>query len=344
MDNQLSLNEINGMMYICNDCEYATKRKTDYNKHILTRKHIQITMDNGLSSHGYTCECGKTYQHQSGLCKHRHKCKGPGPGPGQDISETTLPKPEEMMALMFKLMCDKLPDKSDQSQLVIELLKQNQDFKEIMLEQSKQMSEQQSQMAEQQLQLLEAVKHGKLGNNTNCNNNNTTNNKFNLNVFLNETCKDAITMDDFINSIEVTRDEFIHTGQVGFIEGISTVMAHRFRDMEVHTRPLHCTDLKRETIYIKNADKWEKDDADKTNMRKAVRGVAKKNKQELWRWYNDNKPAVEQIGTDVCEDYFKYHKAALGGYGKEEDLKFEDKIMRNVLKEVHIDKSSLVTL
>ena len=335
----MSLNEMNVMMYTCNDCEYATKRKTDYAKHILTRKHIQITMDNGLSSNGYTCECGKTYQHQSGLCKHRHKCKGPGPspGPGQDTSETTLPKPEEMMALMFKLMCDKLPDKSDQSQLVIELLKQNQDFKEIMLEQSK-------QLAEQQLQLLEAVKDGKLGNNTNCNNNNTTNNKFNLNVFLNETCKDAITMDDFINSIEVTRDEFIHTGQVGFIEGISTVMAHRFRDMEVHTRPLHCTDLKRETIYIKNADKWEKDDADKTNMRKAVRGVAKKNMKELWRWYNDNKPAVEQIGTDVCEDYFRYHKAALGGYGKEEDLKFEDKIMRNVLKEVHVDKSTSLTL
>ena len=337
MDNQLSLTEMNVVLYTCNDCEYATKRKTDYNKHILTRKHMQITMDNGLSSNGYTCECGKTYQHQSGLCKHRHKCKGPGPGPGQDISETTLPKPEEMMALMFKLMCDKLPDKSDQSQLVIELLKQNQDFKEIMLEQSK-------QLAEQQLQLLEAVKDGKLGNtSTNCNNN-TTNNKFNLNVFLNETCKDAISMDDFINSIEVTRDEFIHTGQVGYIEGISTVMAHRFRDMEVHTRPLHCTDLKRETIYIKNADKWEKDDADKTNMRKAVRGVARKNMKELWRWYNDNKPAVEQIGTDVCEDYFKFHKAALGGYGKEEDLKFEDKIMRNVLKEVHVDKSSLVTL
>jgi len=277
--------------------------------------------------------CGNSYKHAPSLCKHKKKCKGPQP----EISETTLPKPEEMMALMFKFMCDKLPDKSDQSQLVIELLKQNQDFKEIMLEQSK-------QLAEQQHQLLEAVKDGKLGNtSTNCNNN-TTNNKFNLNVFLNETCKDAISMDDFIKSIEVTRDEFIHTGQVGFIEGISTVMAHRFRDMEVHTRPLHCTDLKRETIYIKNADKWEKDDADKTNMRKAVRGVAKKNMKELWRWYNDNKPAVEQIGTDVCEDYFKYHKAALGGYGKEEDLKFEEKIMRNVLKEVHIDKSTSLTL
>jgi len=214
--------------------------------------------------------------------------------------------------------------------LVLELLKQNQEFKTIILEQNKQMMEL-------------ANKAG----NTNCNNNNnntTNNNKFNLNVFLNETCKDAISMDDFINSIEVTRDEFIHTGQVGFVEGISTVMAHRFRDMEMHTRPLHCTDLKRETIYIKNADKWEKDDADKTKMRKAVRGVAKKNMKELWRWYNDNKPAVEQIGTDVCEDYFQYHKAALGGYGKEEDLKFEEKIIKNVLKEVQVDKSSALTL
>jgi hypothetical protein len=220
--------------------------------------------------------------------------------------------------------------------LVLELLKQNQEFKEIMLEQSKQLTEQQNQ-------LLEAVKDGKIGNNnnnTNCNNNN----KFNLNVFLNETCKDAITMDDFINSIEVTRDEFIHTGQVGFVEGISTVMAHRFRDMDMHTRPLHCTDFKRETIYIKNADKWEKDDSDKTQMRKAVRSVAKKNMKELWRWYNDNKPAVEQIGTDVCEDYFKYHKSALGGYGKEEDLKFEEKIIKNVIKEVQVDKTALTAI
>ena len=318
--------------HICESCNYITDNKKDYNKHLLTAKHIRLTDTNEKSQEccSYICNsCGNSYKHAPSLCKHKKKCKGPG----QDISETTLSKPEEMMALMFKLMCDKLPDKSDQSQLVIELLKQNQDFKDVMMEQSK-------QLAEQNKQMMELA--NKAGNNTNCNN--TTNNKFNLNVFLNETCKDAISMDDFINSIEVTRDEFIHTGQVGFVEGISTVMAHRFRDMDVHTRPLHCTDLKRETIYIKNADKWEKDDADKTNMRKAVRGVAKKNMKELWRWYNDNKPSVEQIGSDVCEDYFKYHKAALGGYGKEEDLKFEDKIMRNVLKEVHVDKSTSLTL
>ncbi len=196
-------NEKIPIKHICEPCNYITDNKKDYNKHLMTAKHIRLTDTNDKSQecYSYMCiSCGNSYKHAPSLCKHKKKCKGPG----QETSETTVPKPEEMMALMFKFMCDKLPDKADQSQLVIELLKQNQDFKELMLEQSK-------QLAEQQQLLLEAVKDGKLGNtNNNCNNNNTTtNNKFNLNVFLNETCKDAITMDDFINSIEVTRDEFI---------------------------------------------------------------------------------------------------------------------------------------
>ena len=294
--------------YHCATCDYFTSRLSQYNNHILTRKHQMTTRGLPIINNDHNCACGREFSCRQNL--HRHK----------KICTYILPP--------VTTSNDNLPQPTIDAALVLELLKQNQEFKTLILEQNKQMME----LA------------NKAGNNTNCHNNTTNNNKFNLNVFLNETCKDAISMDDFINSIEVTRDEFIHTGQVGFIEGISTVMAHRFRDMEMHTRPLHCTDLKRETIYIKNADKWEKDDADKTNMRKAVRGVARKNKNELWRWYNDNKPAVEQIGSDVCEDYFRYHKAALGGYGKEEDLKFEDKIMRNVLKEVHVDKTSLVTL
>ena len=268
----------------------------------------------------YNCDCGKTFTCRQNLYRHKKRC---------NIIVTPI--------IAQQHDTHPLPPQFDAA-LVIELLKQNQEFKEIMLEQSR-------QMAERENKLLDAVKDGKLGNNNNTNcNNNTTNNKFNLNVFLNETCKDAITMDDFIKSFEVTRDDFLHTGKVGYIEGISKVMANRFRDMDVHTRPLHCTDLKRETIYIKNADKWEKDDADKTHMRKAVRGVARKNKQELWRWYDENKPEVEQIGSDICEDYFIYHKAALGGYGKEEDLKFEDKIIHNVLKGVHVDKYNALTV
>ncbi len=320
--------------YECVICDYNTSKASSYSKHLLTAKHIRLTEDDGKSAIHYKCECGKEYNQRQGLWRHKQLCvEKYSPHIENKLENidlplpTHLPNPEEMMAIMFEFMRDKLPDKSDQSHVVLELLKQNQDFKELIIEQNKQM--------------LELA--NKAGHNTNCNNN-TTNNKFNLNVFLNETCKDAISMDDFIKSFEVTRDEFLHTGKVGYIEGLSAVMANRFKDMDVHTRPLHCTDLKRETIYIKNADKWEKDDADKTHMRKAVRGVARKNKQEMWRWYDENKPEVEQIGTDVCEDYFQYHKAALGGYGKEEDLKFEDKIIHNVLTGVHIDKSSALTI
>jgi len=266
-----------GKEYNCDKCDYICSNLTNFNKHLSTSKHIarQCSDNAPQCCITYTCDCGNTYKHRQSFNRHIKVCNYVNE-PAANTSENMPPPPTIDAAL------------------VLELLKQNQEFKTIILEQNKQMMEL-------------ANKAG----NTNCNNNN---------------------------------NNTTHTGQVGFVEGISTVMAHRFRDMEMHTRPLHCTDLKRETIYIKNADKWEKDDADKTKMRKAVRGVAKKNMKELWRWYNDNKPAVEQIGTDVCEDYFQYHKAALGGYGKEEDLKFEEKIIKNVLKEVQVDKSSALTL
>ena len=302
--------------YVCECCDYYSSNKKDYNRHLMTAKHQMVTKGNYEVTPNLQCKCGKAYKHLSGLSRHKHSCTLSFNPPIEVLDDPTPVNVTDQIA----------PPPTMDASIVLELLKQNQEFKELIIEQNKQMME-----------LAKNSGHNTI-NNTNCNN------KFNLNVFLNETCKDAITMDDFINSIEVTREDFLHTGQVGFVEGISTVMAHRFRDMEMHTRPLHCTDLKRETIYIKNADKWEKDDADKTQMRKAVRSVAKKNMKELWRWYNDNKPAVEQIGTDVCEDYFQYHKAALGGYGKEEDLKFEEKIIKNVIKEVQVDKNALTSL
>ena len=300
--------------YVCDGCDYYSSNKKDYNRHLMTAKHQMVTNGNCLVTQNLQCKCGKAYKHLSGLSRHRHSCSLSSKPSLDVLFDDPMPVivPEQIA-----------PPPTMDASIVLELLKQNQEFKELIIEQNKQM-----------IDLAKNSGHNTI-NNTNCNN------KFNLNVFLNETCKDAITMEDFINSFEVTREDFLHTGQVGFVEGISTVMTHRFRDMDMHTRPLHCTDLKRETIYIKNADKWEKDDADKTHMRKAVRGVARKNMKELWRWFQDSKPAVEQIGTEECENYFQYHKAALGGYGKEEDLKFEEKIIKNVLKEVQVDKNAL---
>jgi hypothetical protein len=297
--------------FVCEMCDYYTSRSSQYKRHLMTAKHIMVTNGNKKSSKAITCECGKQYKHLSGLSRHKKNC----------IIETEQVLPNN------ELICNE--SNTIDTVVVIELLKQNQEFKDLMVEQSKQIIEQQ----QQNNILLEAVKCGKIGNTIN---NTTNNNKFNF--FLNETCKDAITMSDFINSIEVTMEDFIETGNIGFVNGISKVMVDRIKVMDLHTRPLHCTDLKRETLYIKNDDKWEKEDSDKTLLRKAVKNIANKNYNQLNKWYNNSKPGVEILGSEDCENYFKYYKAALGGCGKEEDKKFEEKIIKNVLKEVLIDK------
>jgi hypothetical protein len=221
------------------------------------------------------------------------------------------------------------------SSLVIELLKQNQEFKEMMVEQHKKMTEQQQKMVEQQDTIIELSKN--TGNTTINNTNNTMNNRFNLNVFLNETCKDAINLNDFIQSIELTVDDFVNTGEVGYVRGISDIMLDRIRNMHPHVRPIHCTDLKRETVYVKDSDIWSKEDEKKTHIRKAVRIIANKNKAQVHPWIAEN-PKYDILDTPECNKFFEYTKASLGGYGKEEDEKFEKKIINNILKETVINK------
>ena len=317
----------NPKSYRCDNCDFDTSNKKDYNRHLLTAKHIKLNDLNKnepilpIKPRNLTCElCNKEYTSKSGLWYHNKNCKKCA----EPTNTQPAPKSDEIMTLLYELIRTKSQqEKPDQTQLIIELVKQNTEFKELLIEQNKQM--------------MDLAKNaGNNNNNTNCNN------KFNLNVFLNETCKDAITLDDFINSLEVTRDDFIRTGNVGFVNGISNVMLKRIKNMELHTRPLHCTDLKRETIYIKQDDKWEKEDSDKTHLRKAVKTVAHRNMNEMKRWYHDNKPEVDTNGTDEYENYFKYYKSALGGFDKDEDVVFEDKIIKNVLKEVVLDKTSAI--
>jgi len=305
--------------FVCENCSFKCCKLSNYNKHLSTAKHQNRTnrTDNVQinAKCEFVCDCGKTYNARNSLWYHKRVCKHILQEPSVETTHTEPPTQGQMVDMS----------------VVLELLKQNQEFKDLVIEQTK-------QLFSQQQMLLEAVKDGKLGNNNN-NTNTNCNNKFNLNVFLNETCKDAITFSDFINSIEVTMDEFIQTGNMGFVNGISQVMMDRIKGMDLHTRPLHCTDLKRETVYIKNEEKWDKEDGDNSHLRKAVKCVAKKNYNQLHNWYNNKKPEVDTLGTEECEDYFKFYKSALGGYDKEEDKKFEDKIIKNVLREVILDKS-----
>ena len=286
----------NQYKYQCNICDYVTSRKSQYERHITTRKHIMTTNGLQLSTNNYTCECGKEYSCRQNLYRHKQKC---------DVlkEDKITSTPNESPPI--------------DSALIVELLKQNKELHEMVIELAK-----------------------NTNNTTNNTINNTTNNKFNLNVYLNETCKDAINLNDFIQSIELNINDFINTGEVGYVKGISSIMVDRIRDMEPNIRPIHCTDLKRETVYVKDSDKWAKEDENKTHLRKAVRIVADKNRSLVHPWREEN-PNYEILDTPECDKFFEYTKASLGGYGKEEDLKFENKIINNILKETVIDKNLL---
>ena len=297
--------------YECKECDYNTTRKSQYDRHLNTAKHKIRTngtnRTNLVHNNKFECECGKIYTARNSFWYHKQKCKGVEP------EQTQVAPPVD-------------------SSLVIELLKQNQEFKELMIEQHKRMTEQQDTIIE----LSKNAGNTTINNNTN----NTMNNKFNLNVFLNETCKDAINLNDFIQSIELSVNDFINTGEVGYVRGISDIMLERIRDMHPHVRPIHCTDLKRETVYVKDSDVWAKEDETKKHLRRAVRIVANKNKAQVHHWIAEN-PRYDILDTPECDKFFEYSKASLGGYGKEEDEKFDKKIINNILKETMIDKNQI---
>ena len=162
--------------------------------------------------------------------------------------------------------------------------------------------------------------------------NNTINQNFNLNVFLNEKCKDAMSLEDFVNSIELTLEDYKNTGENGFVKGISDIVVNKIKDLDTYERPLHCTDLKRQTIYIKNEDKWEKDDS-KENLRNAVKRVAKKN-EDMAPMMIEN---LEIKDEKAYEKVLNYYINAINT-DNEEEKQQEDKIIKNVLKEVIVDK------
>ena len=283
--------------YICEPCNFTCSKYSNYNRHLTTAKHKILTNTNEKEQ-----QVPKVYICDCGKeYKHssslcKHKAKCKGIN-----NENENIRIEKQDNDRYELLTN----------TILELVKKNDELTSSIVEISKQ-----------------------IGNN----NNNTinSNNKFNLNVFLNEKCKDAMSLTDFVKSLEITMDDFIQTGELGFVDGLSRVMIERINDMDLYNRPIHCTDLKRETLYIKDAEKWEKD-ANKEQLRKAVKGVAYKNDRMRPIWYSET-PEVDILGSANCDKFLKYSQSALGGCGKEETKSFEDKIMKNIMKQVTIDK------
>jgi len=173
--------------------------------------------------------------------------------------------------------------------------------------------------------------------NNNVNSHNITNNKtFNLNMFLNETCKDAMNIMDFVDSIKIQLSDLENVGNVGFVEGISNIIIKNLNSLDESKRPVHCTDSKREVMYVKDENKWEKENEEKKKIRKAIKHVAHKNSKMLSEFRMKNPDCLKSI-SKVSDKYNKLVMEAMGGKG-DNDLEKEDKIIKNIAKEVTIEK------
>ena len=314
----------NELIYNCEYCYFNTSKKTDYNRHILTQKHISNILatndsvkneNNDNTKQYYKCSCcNKIYSDRSGLWKHQQKCKA-----SEEKSKIT----EENVTLVTEEKEENHEENNQKNMDILinlfqEQLKENKELKELIIEQQK--------------KILEIS----AGTNITNNNNTTNNNKFNLNIFLNEKCKDALNITDFINSIDVGFKDFENFGRLGYVGSINNILIRELKGIDVYKRPFHCSDLKREVIHVKDNDTWVKDD-DKKHMKRAIKLIEHKNIKLVPGWLKAN-PKADDISTKKHEEYMKILDNSMGEMKDEDNEKNYDKIIRNVAKEILIDK------
>ena len=315
-------------MNCCNICNYYTSSKKDFNKHITTRKHQKKDKSNQIEPKnpenppcGFICKtCDKSYRSKSGLWNHKKKCS------------LVIEKPLENTLVVSDIT---------NPSFIVNLVKDNQEFKSLLMESQKIQFEQQKKqevLINKVIELSQEPRTVNQGNITNHGNITQNNQKhFNLNFFLNETCKDAINMNEFLKSIEFRLEDLEETARVGYVDGVSRIFIRALKDMEVNKRPIHCTDIKRETVYVKNKDNWEKENTEKKNLKNAVDFIANKNMYQINDWKEEN-PNWTDNESEEGQVLNKMYMATTGGITDEEDTKYVCKIIKNVLQEVVVDK------
>jgi len=309
--------------YLCEKCDYVTSKKSDFNKHLVTTKHINTTNynNNVVQTLKHVCKCGKTYSHRASLFNHKKKCDYfEIVQDKNDIKTNYIIFNEDETPSENMIVTSSTDYKHDMNQLtclVIEVVKNNSEFQKQMFDMCKNMQ-------------------ANIVSNCNNNNNNTTNN-FNLQVFLNEYCKDAMNISEFVDSFDLELSDLENVGRVGYIEGISNIIINKIKDMDVNKRPIHCSDLKREVIYIKDDDVWEREDADNSKFRKVIKKVAGKNIGMLTGW-QERYPECMDIESDYNDIYIKLMQTAIG---PSDTAGTEVKIMKKVMKHIVIDKKMI---
>ena len=290
--------------YYCKHCKFTSKNKTDFSRHEKTAKHIaQLNVTSAETSvvpsqiTSYCCQQCNK-EYKNRSGLWKHAQQCDASGRTESaIQIESQSPPINTMVSNEMIMC---------------LIQQNKEL---------------------QTTLIELAKEARTVNNTS----NTTNNQFNLNVFLNEECKNALNIQEFIDSIKVTLEDFMETGRVGYMQGITRILVDAVHKLDVKRRPFHCTDIKREILYIKDKDTWEKANAEKTKLRNAITQVARKNLSMLSVWQAQN-PDFVKINTPECEEFIRLSLGVVGSQYLEEQYKTEDRIVKKILREIVIDK------
>ena len=319
--------------YYCEKCNYHTTLQKDYNRHCKSKKHLKAiandsshyTIENGR----FMCICGKSYEHKRTLNSHQRICELVC----QLENNHTLVVPEKSTPSP-----PSTSDKSENSDIAAGMMAiaEAMRFQTEQNERQSKRDEQRAKREEKQAALLlEAVKQPRTVNNNI--------NQVSINVFLNDKCKDAMNLLDFVDNLEYRLEDLERFGRAGYVEGVSQLMIEGMKDMDITKRPIHCTDLKRDALYIKDNDEWTKENPNSSTMKRAIRKIAGKNISNLPDWKKKN-PDYDDIHSRKHEQYITMCNHVVGGINDEEDNKNFKKIVKKVANEVVLDKENDLTI
>ena len=310
-----------GQTFYCEKCNFKCSKQHAYDRHLLTLKHqntyTYLHSAPFSAETEFVCECGKQYVHRQSLYHHKKKC-------GQTVIETA----DDTSSNDIKIMTN----------MFMEVMKQNTEFKELIVDQHNKLMELTAAAASST-----PSSTTQLINSNNTNNNTVINNKFNLNVFLNEKCKDAMNITDFVNSLQLQIKDLENTGEFGFAEGISRIFTRGLKELDVYKRPIHCSDLKREILHMKSEGQWEKTNGENPKLIKAIKQVANKNISMMSEWKKEN-PGCEKYNSRKNDTYLKMTIESMGPTEKKEEDRDFGKIIRSIAKDTIIEKEGVMLL
>lgn len=292
----------------CESCSFECSKYSDYSRHLSTRKHKRAINANENTPGGiemYECKCGIRYQHKSSLSRHKKQCTSTKIETIQNALVTVTEYPN-----------------CELTNAILELVRENKDFKNMLVEQHKTM--------------LEIAQQPHTISNSN-NHTNSHNKQFNLNFFLNEQCKNAINLSEFIENVKLGLGDLEHIADVGYVDGVTKLFMNGLKELDIYTRPLHCTDIKREIVHVRENNMWIKDNPDQEKIKAAIRRIAFRNIQQISEW-NKQHPDSEILDTADFNRSFQIMKQSLGDTCHGGVEKNNEKVAKNVMKAVYVDK------